>query len=97
MPSYEYVCDSCGYTFDVSRRMSDDPVAQTCPQCGNSARQVFSTGFGLSFSGKGFYTTDTRKKESGTSAAAGTGTTPAHSCGSSCGCSCATGANDKKA
>lgn len=96
MPTYEYVCDSCGCTFDVSRKMTDDPVAQACPQCGKSARQIFSTGFGLNFSGKGFYTTDSRKKEAETPDSGKTDSTPAHSCGSSCGCSCATGANDKK-
>jgi len=33
MPTYEYVCDSCGHDFEVFQRMSDEPVS-VCPECG---------------------------------------------------------------
>jgi len=102
MPTYEYVCDACGYAFDVRRKMTDEPVS-SCPKCGSDARQVFSAGFGLNFTGKGFYQTDTKKRNN-TQANTEKAGTPAniaekdgkatHSCGKSCscsgGCSCST-------
>ena len=60
MPTYDYMCDSCGTAFEVQHKMADTPVI-VCPQCGASAHQVFSAGFGLNFTGKGFYQTDTQK------------------------------------
>jgi len=88
------MCDSCGTAFEVQHKMADTPVV-VCPQCGTSAHQVFSAGFGLNFTGKGFYQTDTQK----TSAPANTVNTdtqaasspkngkPAHSYSGGCGCS----------
>ena len=94
MPTYDYMCDSCGYTFEVQHKMTDDPAVR-CPQCGQGTHQVFSAGFGLNFTGKGFYQTDTRKKdvavngEKSDDAASSTkkNNTSAHSCGKNCGCS----------
>lgn len=93
MPTYDYKCDPCGYTFEVQHKMTDDPVI-VCPQCGKIVHQVFSAGFGLNFTGKGFYQTDTQKKaEPASVEKADVQTTssektdkPAHSCGGSCGC-----------
>ncbi|MEL3906857.1 MAG: zinc ribbon domain-containing protein [Treponema sp.] len=87
MPTYEYVCDSCGHNFDVCRKMTDAPV-KSCPECGSSVRQVFSAGFGLNFSGKGFYTTDTAKNAPAAPQKAGQEAKSPASCGCSCGCSC---------
>lgn len=89
MPTYEYVCDSCGHNFDVFQKMTDAPI-KTCPKCGNEVRQVFSAGFGLNFSGKGFYSTDSSAKteKKSDTAAKTADNAPTHSCGCSCGCSC---------
>ena len=101
MPTYDYMCDSCGYTFEAQHKMTDDPVS-SCPKCGKSVHQVFSAGFGLNFTGKGFYQTDTRKKSETAAAEKSESTavssekndTSAHSCGASCdcsgGCACST-------
>ena len=58
MPTYEYVCQSCGHRFDVWQKISDEPI-QTCPVCGNAVRRVIFP-VGLMFKGPGFYSTDSR-------------------------------------
>jgi len=58
MPTYEYVCPSCGHRFDVWQKISDEPI-QTCPVCGNAVRRVIFP-VGLMFKGPGFYSTDSR-------------------------------------
>jgi putative FmdB family regulatory protein len=37
MPVYEYACEKCGHEFEVSQRITDEPV-KTCPVC--RARRV---------------------------------------------------------
>lgn len=94
MPTYDYMCDSCGASFEVQHKMTDTP-AIVCPQCGASSHQVFSAGFGLNFTGKGFYQTDTQKTGASTNTkkADRQGSSSqekdkqAHLCGGGCGCS----------
>lgn len=94
MPTYDYMCDSCGTAFEVQHKMTDTPVI-VCPQCGQTAHQVFSAGFGLNFTGKGFYQTDTKKTAPASAPSAKTEVQPssavkadtAHTCSSGCGCS----------
>ncbi|MDR2102314.1 MAG: zinc ribbon domain-containing protein [Treponema sp.] len=63
MPTYEYECKICGYSFDVFQNMSDEPL-KICPQCGKEVRRVINGGTGVIFKGSGFYVTD--KKSGGT-------------------------------
>src|SRR5260370_32555937 len=58
MPTYEYVCQSCGHRFDIWQKISDEPI-QTCPVCGSAVRRVIFP-VGLMFKGPGFYSTDSR-------------------------------------
>ena len=58
MPTYEYVCQSCGHRFDVWQKISDEPI-QSCPVCGSAVRRVIFP-VGLMFKGSGFYSTDNR-------------------------------------
>ena len=37
MPVYEYACEKCGHEFEVSQRITEEPI-KTCPQC--KARRV---------------------------------------------------------
>jgi putative FmdB family regulatory protein len=37
MPVYEYACEKCGHEFEVSQRITEEPV-KTCPKC--KARKV---------------------------------------------------------
>ncbi len=60
MPTYEYVCKSCGHLFEIVQSMRDDPLTE-CPECGGVLRKVFAPP-AISFKGSGFYATDQRKK-----------------------------------
>jgi putative FmdB family regulatory protein len=65
MPIYEYRCDK-GHTFEVMRRMTDDPLTK-CEVCDAPVQKVLHSP-AVHFKGSGFYTTDYgRKKSSGTS------------------------------
>ena len=37
MPVYEYACEKCGHEFEVSQRITEEPI-KTCPKC--KARRV---------------------------------------------------------
>lgn len=60
MPTYEYVCKSCGHLFEIVRSMKDDSLTE-CPQCGGELRKVFAPP-AISFKGSGFYATDHGRK-----------------------------------
>jgi putative FmdB family regulatory protein len=55
MPIYEYRCQN-GHTFEVTQRMSDDPVTE-CEVCGAPVERVFHP-IAVHFKGSGFYSTD---------------------------------------
>lgn len=63
MPTYEYVCEQCGYKFEKLQEMSAEPIKQ-CPQCGGTTRRLIGK-VGLMFKGPGFYATDYRNASSG--------------------------------
>ena len=67
MPTYDYECQSCAHKFDAFHAMSDEPLAE-CPECGGPVRRLIGAGAGIIFKGSGFYSTDSRKKTSPTSA-----------------------------
>ena len=58
MPTYEYVCKSCGEHLEVVQSFRDEPLRE-CPVCGGELRKVFSP-VGISFKGSGFYRNDSR-------------------------------------
>ncbi|MDR1505991.1 MAG: zinc ribbon domain-containing protein [Treponema sp.] len=57
MPTYEYECKSCGYSFEAFQSMRDDPLKE-CPECGKEIRRLINGGSGVIFKGSGFYVTD---------------------------------------
>lgn len=60
MPTYDYVCESCGHRFELFQQMSA-PVETTCPECSkDSLKRLVGTGAGIIFKGSGFYETDYR-------------------------------------
>jgi putative FmdB family regulatory protein len=62
MPTYEYLCKTCGYRFETWQKMSDEPL-MVCPNCGAEIHRVlFATG--VVFKGSGFYSTETRAQPS---------------------------------
>ena len=62
MPSYEYICESCGYEFELVQRMSDPP-RKLCPRCRKKVTRKVGKGAGIIFKGSGFYATDYRSSD----------------------------------
>ncbi len=62
MPTYDYVCDSCGNEWELFQSIKDNPIRK-CPECGKlKARRVIGPGAGVIFKGSGFYQTDYRSE-----------------------------------
>jgi putative FmdB family regulatory protein len=63
VPIYEYRCNDCGHQFEVSQRMSDDPISE-CEVCGGQvAKMLFAPA--IHFKGTGFHNTDYGSKRRG--------------------------------
>jgi putative FmdB family regulatory protein len=58
MPTYEYVCTSCGHRLEAVQSFSD-PALITCPVCQGALRKVFGN-VGIVLKGSGFYKNDSR-------------------------------------
>ena len=61
MPTYEYQCSKCDYTFEVVQKITDKPITQ-CERCGGRVRKVLFP-VGIVFKGSGFHINDYRKPE----------------------------------
>jgi putative FmdB family regulatory protein len=59
MPLYEYKCGSCGETFEVRQKFSDEPVT-VHEKCGGPVERLISLS-SLKFKGTGWYVTDYAK------------------------------------
>ena len=60
MPTYEYVCESCGYEFEQFQSIAARP-RRKCPTCGKrTLKRLIGCGSGIIFKGTGFYETDYR-------------------------------------
>ena len=67
MPTYEYLCQKCGQTFEAFQSMRDEAfhecLKELCrlPKWGHGkVKRLPGTGAGIIFKGSGFYTTDYR-------------------------------------
>ncbi|MBA3450988.1 MAG: hypothetical protein H0T18_07235 [Chloroflexia bacterium] len=60
MPTYSYLCDSCGHSFETVQRFADEALTE-CPQCGSLIRRVIQP-VGVVFKGSGWYINDSRPK-----------------------------------
>lgn len=60
MPTYEYVCKSCGENIEVFQSFSARPLVKH-DACGGDLKKVFHAR-GVVFKGSGFYKTDSRSK-----------------------------------
>ncbi|RJP34404.1 MAG: zinc ribbon domain-containing protein [Candidatus Omnitrophota bacterium] len=71
MPTYEYVCNHCGFEFERFQSMKEEPI-RDCPECkqSNSVQRLIGCGAGIIFKGSGFYETDYKKKSSSSSSTA---------------------------
>src|SRR5215204_2822813 len=69
MPTYEYVCKSCGDRLEVRQAFTDDALTE-CPRCEGPLRKVFGN-VGITFKGGGFYKTDSRTTSKSSSSSSG--------------------------
>lgn len=63
MPTYDYKCLDCNYTFEEFQKMTDEPL-QVCPNCKGKLTRLIGTGSAPIFKGSGFYQTDYKKTSS---------------------------------
>ena len=61
MPTYDYVCNDCGFNFEEFQSITADPLTK-CPKCKGHVRRLIGAGNGFLFKGNGFYTTDYRSE-----------------------------------
>jgi putative FmdB family regulatory protein len=61
MPTYDYKCSDCNYTFEHFQPMSAQPLTE-CPKCKGTLKRIIGTGSGPIFKGSGFYQTDYKSK-----------------------------------
>lgn len=61
MPTYDYVCEDCGYNFEEFQSITAEPLTK-CPKCKGHVRRLIGAGNGFLFKGNGFYITDYRSK-----------------------------------
>jgi putative FmdB family regulatory protein len=60
MPTYDYICDSCGHEFEAYESIKAQSRTE-CPQCKLSTlRRKIGAGAAILFKGSGFYQTDYR-------------------------------------
>ena len=63
MPTYDYICENCGYEFERFQSITARPLRK-CPQCGRRAlKRLIGAGAGVIFKGTGFYETDYRSED----------------------------------
>jgi putative FmdB family regulatory protein len=65
MPIYGYRCTECGHELEVFQSMSAEPL-KVCSECGGGLRKRLYP-VGVQFKGSGFYTTDYRNNNGGSS------------------------------
>ncbi len=62
MPTYDYICDSCGHEFEAFESIKADPQ-KDCPECNTpKLRRKIGAGAAILFRGSGFYQTDYRSE-----------------------------------
>ena len=62
MPTYDYICQSCGCGFERFQSITANSL-RTCPKCGKrKLKRLIGAGAGVIFKGSGFYQTDYRSE-----------------------------------
>jgi putative FmdB family regulatory protein len=62
MPTYDYICESCGCRFEQFQSITARPLRK-CSKCGkNKLKRLIGAGAGVIFKGSGFYETDYRNE-----------------------------------
>lgn len=73
MPLYDYQCRTCKTVTEVRHGFRETHEG-VCPACGGELARVFNPA-GILFKGSGFYITDSRKSDGGSSSTPSTGST----------------------
>jgi len=60
MPIYEYRCSDCGHEFEVTQKITADPLTE-CISCGGKVKKLISTS-SFHLKGTGWYVTDYANK-----------------------------------
>jgi len=60
MPTYEYKCKKCGYTFEKFQSITAKPL-KYCPKCNSEVFRLISKNGSFVLKGSGFYSTDNRR------------------------------------
>ena len=55
MPTYEYMCRSCGHIFEKFQGMNDAPLRE-CPECDGTVQRLISGGTGFIVKGESAFT-----------------------------------------
>lgn len=63
MPTYDYKCLNCNYTFEYFQPMSAETLKE-CPKCKGTLKRIIGVGAGPIFKGSGFYQTDYKSNPS---------------------------------
>jgi putative FmdB family regulatory protein len=53
MPTYEYECEKCGWTFEQMQAITAEPLTK-CPKCSGRIHRVVSGGAGFLLKGSGW-------------------------------------------
>jgi len=62
MPTYDYICESCGCEFERFQSIIAKPL-RTCLKCKKrKLKRLIGAGAGIIFKGSGFYQTDYRSE-----------------------------------
>lgn len=62
MPTYDYICEDCGYEFEQFQSITAGPLRK-CGECGKaSLKRLIGSGSAVIFKGSGFYETDYRSE-----------------------------------
>ncbi|RLG34327.1 zinc ribbon domain-containing protein [Methanosarcinales archaeon] len=61
MPTYDYLCEDCGYHFEEFQSITAEPLTK-CPKCQGRVKRLIGAGNGFLFKGNGFYITDYRSE-----------------------------------
>lgn len=63
MPTYDYICENCGYEFERFQSITARPLRK-CTVCDRRAlKRLIGAGAGVIFKGTGFYETDYRSED----------------------------------
>jgi len=85
MPTYEYECQKCKKTFEISQSMKDEPLTDCInKKCKGKVKRLISSGGGFIFKGSGFYATDNRSASYKEKAKKDSPSNPCHSCKEGC-------------